>query len=148
MSDSSKTSFGFDQIENETPMYAQWIFRGYFLFSKAIIGWVAAIGLFTTRNEFLIVTTISLLIDPIMLGFSKLFGIVPEEADPNQPVIATQQIDSVGDTKSINPVVVEPPVIGINPKVEVFNRHPSYVNPNPPDDTGIANQSYEEALKS
>lgn len=101
MADTSKTGFGLGQIANPTPEFANWIFRGYFIISKAFIGWAAAVTLFTTKEQFIIVTTISLLLDPIMLGFSKLFGIVPEPVDPSKPFVATQQVDEQGDINAI-----------------------------------------------
>lgn len=106
MADTSKTSFGLDQVNNETPEFANWIFRGYFIISKAAIGWIAAVGLFPTKTQFVVVTTVSLLLDPIMLGFSKLFGIVPVQADDSKPLVADHQIDDKGDIQAIKPVVL------------------------------------------
>jgi hypothetical protein len=99
--DTSKTAFGLDQINNETPAYANWIFRSYFIISKAAIGWIAAVGLFDSHIQFVTVTTVSLLLDPIVLGFSKLFGIVPEPVDPTQQFVASQQIDDKGNVNAI-----------------------------------------------
>lgn len=148
MADSSKVKFGLDQVNNLTPEFANWIFRGYFIISKAFVGWAAAVGLFSVHELFVILTTINLLVDPIMYGFSKLFGIVPEEADPNQPVIATQQIDSAGDTKSINPIVVDPPINNVPPPAPVIEDKPLVVAPvAKPVDNGPP-ESYEEALKN
>jgi hypothetical protein len=108
MADTSKTSFGLDQVNNETPPFANWIFRGYFIISKAMIGWIAAVGLFPTKTQFVVVTTVSLLLDPIVLGFSKLFGIVPVPVDPSHPFVASQQVDDKGNVQQINPVVLKP----------------------------------------
>lgn len=106
MVDNSKTKFGLSQIQNPTPEYANWIFRGYFLISKAVLGWLgglAAAGALNIpiKTMLFITLTISLLGDPIMLGFSKLFGIVPEPVDPEKPFVATQQIDDKGDVNAI-----------------------------------------------
>lgn len=75
-----EVKFGLGQIKNPTPEMANWIFRGYFIISKAVIGWLgglsAAHAINVSVTTMLLVTlTVSLLLDPIMLGFSKLFGI-------------------------------------------------------------------------
>lgn len=67
--------FGLGQINNVTPEMANWIFRGYFILSKAVIGYLAAIHFITPAQIYNITITITLLVDPVMLGFSKLFGI-------------------------------------------------------------------------
>jgi hypothetical protein len=109
--DTSKTSFGFDQLTNPTPEWANWIFRGYFIISKAVVGYLAALAtiqqLHISVQLLMVVTlTITLLFDPIMYGFSKMFGIVPTANDPTQPLIATAQVDDKGNTQAINPLVV------------------------------------------
>lgn len=76
--------FGLGQLTNSTPTFAKWIFRGYFIISKAIIGYLGALaalkGIDITITTLTIVTlTISLLLDPIMLGFSNLFGVEPDQ---------------------------------------------------------------------
>lgn len=76
--------FGLGQIKNPTPEMANWIFRGYFIISKAVIGWLGGLSAAHAVNVsvttmLLITLTVSLLLDPVMLGFSKLFGI---EATP------------------------------------------------------------------
>lgn len=75
--------FGLDQVNNRTPEFANWIFRGYFIISKAIIGWMGYTNLIPKADIYEILGIVSLLGDPIMLGFSKLFGIEP--AVPEQP---------------------------------------------------------------
>lgn len=108
MSDTSKTSFGLGQVNNPTPEFANWIFRGYFIISKALIGWIAAVGLFPTKTQFVVVTTVSLLADPVVLGFSKLFGIEAVAPTDDKPFIADKQMDDKGDVKQITPVVLPP----------------------------------------
>lgn len=113
MADKSKTGFGFNQVSNPTPEFANWIFRGYFLISKAVIGWLgglAAAGALSVpvKTMLLISLTISLLLDPIMLGFSKLFGIVPEPVDPEKPFVASQQVNEQGDVNAIPDTVLKP----------------------------------------
>jgi hypothetical protein len=82
-----KVKFGLNQVNNKTPEFANWIFRGYFVISKALIGWLAAIKWLDTSQIYNVTITITLLIDPIMLGFSKLFGIEPTV--PEQPANKT-----------------------------------------------------------
>lgn len=76
--------FGLGQINNVTPNMANWIFRGYFIISKAIIGWLAVVKWLTPNEIYNVSMTVTLLVDPIILGFSKLFGIEPTV--PEQPV--------------------------------------------------------------
>lgn len=79
-----KIKFGLAQIKNVTPEQANWIFRGYFILSKAVIGYLAAIHYLTQPEIYNITITITLLADPIMLGFSKLFGIDPNSQPENK----------------------------------------------------------------
>lgn len=106
--DKSKVGFGLDQVNNVTPPFANWIFRGYFIVSKAFIGWMAAVGIFTPHELFVTLTTVNLLLDPIMYGFSKLFGVVPDSPTGGTALIADKQVDKSGDVKAVNPVLVPP----------------------------------------
>lgn len=111
MTDTSKTGFGFNQISNSTPEWANWIFRGWFILSKAAIGYIGTLmaikGIDISLTTFLVISaTITMLGDPIMYGFSKLFGVVPEAVDPAQPFIANQQIDKAGNTNAIPETVL------------------------------------------
>lgn len=114
MANISKTSFGFSQLENETPEWANWIFRGYFIISKAMVGYLAGLTALKELNISIltltvVMLTINLLLDPIMYGFSKLFGIVPDNADPKKPLLADKQIENNGtDVKDITPVIIKP----------------------------------------
>lgn len=106
--------FGLNQISNETPLIAVWIFRGYFIVSKAVVGFIAALVAVKELNlsvTTLTVTTltITLLLDPLVLGFSKLFGIEPQQVEEGSPLLADKQIDEKGNTVSINPVVISQP---------------------------------------
>jgi len=72
--------FGLGQLNNESPLWAKWIFRGYFIISKAVIGYLGGLAALKQLDMSItaltvITLTISLLLDPIMLGFSNLFGI-------------------------------------------------------------------------
>lgn len=116
MANTSKISFGFSQLENETPEWANWIFRGYFIISKAMVGYLAGLTALKELNISIltltvVMLTINILLDPIMYGFSKLFGIVPDSADPKKPLLADKQIENNGtDVKDITPVIIKPPV--------------------------------------
>ena len=74
-------NFGVAQIGKTTPQWAKYMFRIYFFMSKAFIGWAAATTIFSPEfvtNANLMVT---LLIDPVFYGFSKMFGVTPEESE-------------------------------------------------------------------
>lgn len=66
-------------IMAQTPSWAKWMFRIYFFTSKALLGYFAATSLFS--KEVLLETTlfITLFLDPVIYGFSKMFGIEKEE---------------------------------------------------------------------
>lgn len=111
--DKSKTSFGLSQVNNETPEWANWIFRGYFIISKALIGYLAALsalhGIKISVDTFTLITvTINLLLDPVVYGFSKLFGVVPDAPNADNKLVADKEIDDKGDTKAVNPVIINP----------------------------------------
>lgn len=107
--DKSAIKFGLGQVNNETPLMATWLFRGYFIISKAIIGWLGSTHLIPQSNMYEIVTFILLVLDPVMLGFSKLFGIQTEPVDDSASLLADKQIDTKGNVTTINPVVVPQP---------------------------------------
>lgn len=111
MANTSTVKFGLGQVNNETPEWANWIFRGWFIISKAVVGYIAALAALKELNisitTLMVITlTINLLLDPIMYGFSKLFGIVPDQADSSSPFIADKQVTPEGDVKNINPVAL------------------------------------------
>lgn len=101
-----KVKFGWGQIQKEAPEWAPWIFRSWFIISKAFLGWLAATHL--VSQNFLYETTIAitLLIDPIIYGISKMFGIQVEEADPGKTLIADKQIEKDGQITKVTPVQV------------------------------------------
>jgi hypothetical protein len=102
-----KSKFGFDQISAEGPEWASWIFRSYFIISKAVLGWLAYTHLIPQTAMYEVMGIIMFLADPIMLGISKMFGIVPEPVDPAADLVADKQIKTDGSTEKINPVIVE-----------------------------------------
>jgi len=73
-----KTTFGIGQIGKETPMWAKNIFRIYFFASKAVIGWFAYTKLLPAPWIYEAMGIVTLLLDPIVYGLSKMVGVVPE----------------------------------------------------------------------
>lgn len=106
MANTSKVSFGLGQLENQTPVFANWIFRIWFILSKALIGWIAATTLFSHSVQYEMTVTITLLLDPLFFGISKLFGIVPDQVNENLPLVADKQITPEGDVKAVVPQVI------------------------------------------
>jgi len=80
-----EVKFGLGQLTNESPIWAKWIFRSYFIISKAAIGWLGAVNILSTHDLFVTTTTISLLLDPIVLGFSNLFGVQTDGSNVKSP---------------------------------------------------------------
>ena len=74
-----QTKFGIGQIGNETPIWAKNIFRIYFFASKALIGWFAYTKLLTPNVIYEAMGVVTLLLDPIVYGLSKMVGVVPEK---------------------------------------------------------------------
>lgn len=112
MSNEPTIKFGLKMIGSETPSSALWLFRSYFIISKAIIGYLAAISqvkeLHISITLLTVVSlTVTLLLDPIALGVSKMYGVVPAPADDTGALIADKQLTEEGDTKSIKPVLID-----------------------------------------
>jgi len=74
-------TFGTGQFNKITPEFARNIFDMYFIISKAVVGWLAAIQILTTRHEFVVTMTITLLLDVIVKGLTKMFGVTIEDSD-------------------------------------------------------------------
>lgn len=68
-----------DALMAETPTWAKWMFRIYFLLSKALIGYCAATTLFSKDTLLEITLFVTLFLDPVIYGFSKMFGIEKDE---------------------------------------------------------------------
>lgn len=75
--------FGFNQITSTTPSWAKWFFRIIFLLTKIIVGYIAATNLISPAMKYEITLFLTLLIDPLAFGFSKLFGIKEHEEIKN-----------------------------------------------------------------
>lgn len=73
-------SFGFDQITVKTPTWAKWVFRIVFMLTTAAVGWVAGTTLIQ-QNLKVELMLILKLIDPIVFGLSKMFGVNIEKTD-------------------------------------------------------------------
>ena len=71
-------AFGFDQITVNTPTWAKWVFRIVFMITTAAVGWVAGTNLIdqSIKVELMLVLK---LIDPIVFGLSKMFGVTIEK---------------------------------------------------------------------
>jgi hypothetical protein len=76
-----KSTFGISQIGNETPMWAKNIFRVYFFASKAVIGWLGYTKLIPAAYLYETMGFVTLLIDPIVYGLSKMVGVLPEQSE-------------------------------------------------------------------
>lgn len=112
MADTSKTGFGFDQISNKTPEWANWLFRGWLILSNALTGFVTGLaalqGIHISPVQIGVILLSINSLNVVVYGFSKLFGVETDQADPTKPLIAEKQITDSGDTKAVNPVIVEP----------------------------------------
>jgi hypothetical protein len=77
------TKFGTEQVAKQTPMWAKWMFRSTLLLTTAIAMYVAGTTLIGQTAKLEIVLLLKC-IDPLMLGFSKMFGVEIEktETDP------------------------------------------------------------------
>lgn len=75
------TKFGVDQVKNETPLWAKWMFRITFIITTALIGWIAATNLFPQETKYEITIFLKLLVDPVVYMVSKLFGIDLKQED-------------------------------------------------------------------
>lgn len=80
ISDTKSWSFGMGQFNRVTPEFARNVFDMYFITSKAIVGWLAAIQILSTRNEFIVTMTITLLLDVIVKGATKMFGVTIDDS--------------------------------------------------------------------
>lgn len=76
-----KQTFGFDQVNLTTPSWAKWFFRIVFLFNKIIMAYIAATNLISPEAKYEITLFLTLVIDPLAYGFSKMFGIKFEEKE-------------------------------------------------------------------
>lgn len=71
----NKSQFGFSQIQQTTPMWALWMFRITFLVTKIVVGYIAATNLLSPESKYEVTLFLTLLIDPLAFGLSKMFGV-------------------------------------------------------------------------
>jgi len=67
--------FGLDQLTNQTPKWAKWMFRVVFAVTTALTAWIAATNLFPQSTKYEITLALKLLIDPVVYALSKMFGV-------------------------------------------------------------------------
>ena len=77
------TSFGFSSLSKPTPAFANNLFYLYFIMSKAIVGWLGYTHMIPQAAMYEILGFITLLLDPVILGVSKMFGCEPSNAENN-----------------------------------------------------------------
>ena len=88
-----KDNFGFNQISSTTPSWAKWFFRIVFLFTKIVVGYIAATNLISPEAKYEITLFLTLVIDPLAFAFSKMFGVNSKEdiqdlfTDPPPPIV-------------------------------------------------------------
>lgn len=73
--------FGLNQVSSTTPLWAKWFFRIVFLFTKIIVGYIAATNLINSEAKYEITLFLTLVVDPVAFFFSKMFGIKPEDIE-------------------------------------------------------------------
>jgi hypothetical protein len=56
-------------------MWAIWMFRITFLITKIVIGYVAATNLLSPHSKYELTLILTLLVDPLAFGLSKMFGV-------------------------------------------------------------------------
>lgn len=76
-----KQSFGLNQINTTTPSWAKWFFRIVFFLNKILSAYIAATNLIEPAAKYEITLFLTLVIDPLAFGFSKMFGITVEEKE-------------------------------------------------------------------
>jgi hypothetical protein len=74
----SETKVVFGDLNAPTPMWATWLFRAVFVVTTAIVIWVSGTNLISqgAKVEWMLILKV---VDALVLGFSKLFGVVPDE---------------------------------------------------------------------
>ena len=92
--------FGLNQVNSTTPNWAKWFFRIVFLFNKIIVAYIAATNLISPEAKYEITLFLTLIIDPLAFGFSKMFGIEPEKEAESK---SETQADDIGGGGIQNP---------------------------------------------
>jgi len=72
----SETKVQFGALSAPTPLWATWVFRITFIVTTAMTFWIGSTGLLSNPAKIEIITALKSL-DMVVLGLSKLLGIVP-----------------------------------------------------------------------
>lgn len=75
----TKTIFG--AINSPTPQWATWMFRVVFLLTTVASGYLAATNLLSTEAKYEVTLVLKLVVDPLVYGLSKMFGIVVDNEE-------------------------------------------------------------------
>ncbi|MBA2648071.1 MAG: hypothetical protein H0U75_00470 [Legionella sp.] len=76
------TKIGISQLTQKTPTWAKWMFRITFILTTALTAYIASTNLLSQNTKYEITLILKLVIDPIVYGVSKLFGVdVKQEAE-------------------------------------------------------------------
>lgn len=96
-----KQTFGLNQINTTTPSWAKWFFRIVFFLNKILAAYIAATNLIDPVAKYEITLFLTLVIDPLAFGFSKMFGITVEEKE--NPDVQADVPDDIGGGGIKNP---------------------------------------------
>jgi hypothetical protein len=75
------TTFGLSSYNKPSPEWARNVFDLYFILSKAFIGWMGYTHMIPQSLMYEILGIVSLLLDPIVRGLTKMFGVTVIEND-------------------------------------------------------------------
>jgi len=76
--------FGTGQLTKETPKWAIWMFRITFMLTTAATGYIAATNLLPEHAKYEATLFLKLLIDPLVFGLSKMFGVEIQSSENNE----------------------------------------------------------------
>jgi len=72
-------TFGPAQLTRKTPEWAKWMFRITFMLTTAATGYIAATNLLDEHTKYEVTLFLKLMLDPIVFGVSKMFGVEVKE---------------------------------------------------------------------
>lgn len=96
-----KQTFGLNQVNSTTPLWAKWFFRIVFFLNKILAAYIAATNLIDPAAKYEITLFLTLVIDPLAFGFSKMFGITADEKEI--PDLQADAPDDIGGGGPKNP---------------------------------------------
>lgn len=76
----SETKVVFGALNKPTPIEAKWVFRGTLIVTSVVAFWIGGTKLVEESNKLEIVQALKAL-DLLVFGFSKMFGIVPNDEE-------------------------------------------------------------------